>query len=164
MSLRRRLEEAKKRQHKAAMDKTENMRDQLEKSMKALKVEEGQWRWKRHKEARQLDVEKEVLNAKKLEVTLAAKIMDRKQMALKKKGTQIDMTQLALGRTRDKLTAEKKVGLTTHKTLIFYSLAFPVVTPHLSLRFNPRHWIEGTLRLWRFEGCGISGESKRIKI
>ncbi len=79
MSLRRRQEEAKKRQHKAAMDKAENMRDQLEKNMKALKVEEGQWRWKRHKEARQLDVEKEVLNAKKLEVSLAAKIMDRKK-------------------------------------------------------------------------------------
>jgi hypothetical protein len=36
-------------------------------------------------------------------------------MALKKKGQQIDRTQLALGRTSDKLTAEKKVGLTTHK-------------------------------------------------
>ncbi len=90
--------------------------------------------------------------------------MDRKKIAFKKKGKQLDRTQLALVRTSAKLTAEKKVGLTTHTTLIFYSLAFPVLTPCPSLRFNPRPWIEGTLRLRRFEGCGISGESKRIKI
>ena len=107
------------------MDKAEDMSARLRKNMKALKVEEGQWRWKRHKEARQLDVQKEALNAKKSEVSLAAKIMDRKIMAFNEKGKQIDRTQLALGRTRDKLTAEKKVGaLDTHNSNFLFA-CFP---------------------------------------
>ena len=76
----------------------------------------------------------------------------------------MDRTQGTLARTSAKLTAEKKVGPETHKTLIFYSLAFPVLTPDLSLRCNLRHLPEEMLRLQRFEGFGISGESKRIKI
>jgi hypothetical protein len=108
LSLRRRQEEAKKRQYEAAMDKAENMSDRLQTKMKALKAEEGQWRWKRHKEARQLDVEKEALNARKSEVRLAAKIIDRKTMALNKERKQMDGKQLALGRTSAKLTAEKR--------------------------------------------------------
>ncbi len=79
LSLRRRQDEAKKRQHKAAMDKADNMSDRLQTKMKALKAEEGKWLWKRRKEARQLDVEKEALNARKSEVNLAAKIIDRKK-------------------------------------------------------------------------------------
>ncbi len=113
----------------------------VENKMKALKAEEGQWRWKRHKEARQLDVEKEALNARKSEVSLAAKIIDRKKLALNKERKQMDGKKLlALGRTSAKVTAEKKVGPLTHTTLIFYSLAFPVLTPDLSLRFNLKHF------------------------
>jgi hypothetical protein len=77
LSLRRRQEEAKKRQHKATPDKAENMSDRLKHKMKALKAEEGQWRWRRHKEARQLDVEKEALNARRSEVSLAVKNIHR---------------------------------------------------------------------------------------
>jgi hypothetical protein len=72
------------------MDKAENMSERLKTKMKGLKSEEGQWRWKRHKEARQLDVEKEALNARKSEVSLAAKTMDRKKMALHKERKQMD--------------------------------------------------------------------------
>jgi hypothetical protein len=164
LSLRHRQEEAKERQHKAAMEKADNMSDWLTRKMKALKTEEGLWRWKRHKEARQLDVEKAALNARKAEVSLAAKTIDRKKMALNKERKEMDGKQEALGRTSAKLTGEKKVGLFTHTTVIFYSLTFPVLTPDLSRRFNLRHFEEGTLRLRRFEGFGISGQSKRIKI
>ncbi len=119
LSLRCRQEEAKKRQHKAAMDKADNMSDRLKTKLKALKTEEGQWRWKRHKEARQLDVEKAALNARKYEVSLAAKTHDRKKMALTKERKEMDGKQVALGRTSAKLAGEKKVGLFTHTTLIF---------------------------------------------
>jgi hypothetical protein len=112
----------------------------LKDKMKALKAEEGKWRWRRHKAARQLDVEKEALSARKSEVSLAVKNIHRKKLAMNKERNQMDRKQLALARTSAKLTAEKKVGPQTHKTLIFYSLAFPVLMPDLSLRCNPRHF------------------------
>ena len=122
------------------MEKADNLSVWYNKKMKALKIEEGQWRWKRHKEARQLDVEKAALNARKYEVSLAVKTMDRKKVALNKERKEMDGKQVALGRTSAKLAGEKKVGLFTHTTVIFYSLAFPVLTPDLSLRFNLRHF------------------------
>jgi hypothetical protein len=41
-------EEAKKRQDKVTMEKAENISDRLKTKMKTLKIEEGQWLWKRH--------------------------------------------------------------------------------------------------------------------
>jgi len=140
LSLRRRQEEAKKRQHKAALDKVENMSDRVKGKMKALKAEEGKWRWRRHKAARQLDVEKEALSARQSEVSLAVKNIHRKKLAINKERNEMDRTQGTLARTSAKLTAEKKVGPATHKTLIFYSLAFPVLIPNHSHRIILRHF------------------------
>ncbi len=63
------------------MEKADNLSIWYKAKMKALKIEEGQWRWKRHKQCRQFEVEKEDLDAKKSEVSLAAKKMDRKKLA-----------------------------------------------------------------------------------
>jgi hypothetical protein len=140
LSLRHKQEEAKKRQHKAAMEKADNLSVWYKAKMKALKIEEGQWRWKRHKQCRKFEVEKEDLDAKKSEVSLAAKKMDRKKLASMKSCVSLQRKAVELGTVSAKLVADKKVVASTHLTLIFYSLAFPVLIPHLSLRIILRHF------------------------
>ena len=61
VSLRVKQDEAKKRQHKALMEKADDISMELKLKMKALKKEEGQWRWKRAKQARQMGVELEAV-------------------------------------------------------------------------------------------------------
>jgi hypothetical protein len=90
--------------------------------------------------------------------------MDRKQLALTEGCATLQRRAVALVTVSAKLVADKKVVPSTHTTLIFYSLAFSVLIPHLSMRLILRHFYEGMLRLMRFEEFGISVESKRIKI
>ena len=61
------------------MEKAENKSKKYNTKLQALKKEEGQWRWKRHKENRQLDVENENLQVKKFNgVTCQEKYMYQK--------------------------------------------------------------------------------------
>jgi hypothetical protein len=140
LSLRQKQEEGKKRQHKAAMEKAENLSDRYKARMKALKIEEGQWRWKRHKQSRQHEVEKQALDAKKSEVSLARKKLDRKQLALTEGCATLQRKAVALGTVSAKLVADKKVVPSTNTSLIFYSLAFSILIPHLSMRLILRHF------------------------
>ncbi len=93
--------------------------------MRELKKEEGQWSWKLHKESRQLDVDKEKLQAQKLDVLLASKKINRKQVALSKGCRTLERREAALGTISAKLVADKKVSPLTDTTLPLYSLAFP---------------------------------------
>jgi hypothetical protein len=77
-------EDSKKRQVKSALEKAENLSKMCNTKMQELKKAEGQWRWQLHKERRQLDVEKEKILARKSEVQLAVKKINRKQVALTK--------------------------------------------------------------------------------
>ena len=106
--------------------------------MQALKKEEGQWRWKRHKESRQLDVENENLQAKKLNVQLQVQKINRRQVALTKGTWTLERKEKALGTATAKVIADKKVQPPCHLT--FYSLAFPLFIPHLSLFSYLRHF------------------------
>jgi hypothetical protein len=99
--------------------------------LKELKKEEGQWRWKRHKESRQLDVDNDKLQVLKLDVQLQVKKIKRKQVALTKGCRTLERRQAALGTATAKVIADKKVQPPC--PLIFYSLAFPLLIPHLSL-------------------------------
>ena len=139
MSLRVKHDEAKKRQHKALMEKAHELNDRLHVKMKALHKEKGQWRWKRHKQGQELEVEKQALDAKKAELSLKGKKMDRKQLALMEGCEKLTRKAEALGSVSARLEAEKQVACMTQSTLTFYSLAFPLFTPHLSLRgiFRP---------------------------
>ena len=140
LSLRHKQEEAKKRQHKAAMEKADNLSVRYKSKQKAFKIEEGQWRWKRLKQSRQIEVQKEDLDAKKFEVSLAAKKMDRKNLASMKSCVALQRKAVALGTVSSKLDAAKKVVPSTQLTLNFYSLAFPVLIPNHSLRIILRYF------------------------
>jgi hypothetical protein len=105
--------------------------------MKELKKEEGQWRWKRHKQSRQLDVEKEKVQAQKIDVQLQVKNMKRKQEALTKGGRSLARREAALGTATEQVIADKQVEPPC--SLLFYSLAFSVLIPHLSLCGYLRH-------------------------
>ena len=95
--------------------------------MTALKTEEAQWLWKRHKQCRQLQVEKEALDAKKFEVTLAGKRLERKQSALTKSCEMLQRKGKALGTVRLKLVAEKKVVTPDTNNSNFLFACFPCV-------------------------------------
>ncbi len=139
MSLRVKHDEAKKRQHKALMEKAHELSDRLQAKTKALHKEEGQWRWKRHKQCQELEVEKQALDAKKAELSLKGKKMDRKKLALMEGCETLTRKAVALGSVSARLEAEKQVPCMTHSNLTFYSLAFPLFMLHLSLRgiFRP---------------------------
>jgi hypothetical protein len=109
LSLRDKQENNKKRHYKALIEKADNLSDRLQSKMTALKTEEAQWLWKRHKQCRQLQVEKEALDAKKSEVSLAGKRLERKQSALTEGCAMLQRKEQALGTVRLKLVAEKKV-------------------------------------------------------
>jgi hypothetical protein len=109
LSLRYKQENSKKRHCKALIEKADNLSDRLQRKMTALKTEEAQWLWKRHKQCRQSQVEKEALDAKKSEVTLARKRLERKQSALMEGCEMLQRKAEALGTVRLKLVAEKKV-------------------------------------------------------
>ncbi len=109
VSLREKRDEGKKRQHTAAMDKANTLKFVLETKMKALTKEEGQWRWKRCKEARNLDVEKQALQAKEVAVQLAKKKIARGKSALREGSAALERDASRMGKTCAKLVADKKV-------------------------------------------------------
>jgi hypothetical protein len=106
--------------------------------MQALKKEEGQWRWKRHKEGRQLDVETENLKAKKWNVQVQVNKINRRHMTLTKGTRTLERKKAALGTATAKVLPDKKVQPPC--PLVFYSLAFPVLILHLSLCAFLRHF------------------------
>ncbi len=59
------------------MEKAQTLSDRLKAKTTALHKEEGQWRWKRHKQYRELEVEKQALDAKKAELSLKGKKMKK---------------------------------------------------------------------------------------
>ena len=126
LSLRDKQENSKKRHYKALIEKADNLSDRLQSKMTALKTEEAQWLWKRHKQCRQLQVEKEALDAKKSEVTLAGKRLERKQSALTKRCEMLQMKGKALGTVRLKLVAEKKVVPPDTNNSNFLFACFPL--------------------------------------
>ena len=109
------------------MEKADNLSVWYNKKMKALKIEEGQWRWKRHKQSRQFEVEKEDLDAKKSEVSFAAKQMARKKIALMKSCDSLQRKAVELGTVSAKLVADKKVVPSTHCNSNFLFACFPCV-------------------------------------
>ena len=125
MSLRDKQENNKKRHYKALIEKADNLSDRLQSKMTALKTEEAQWLWKRHKQCRQLQVEKEALDAKKSEVSLAGKRLERKQSALTEGCAMLERKEQALGTVRLKLAAEKKVLLPDTNNSNFLFACFP---------------------------------------
>ena len=125
MSLRNKQENNKKRHYKALIEKADNLSDRLQSKMTALKTEEAQWLWKRHKQCRQLQVEKEALDAKKSEVSLAGKRLERKQSALTEGCAMLERKEQALGTVRLKLVAEKKVVTPDTNNSNFLFACFP---------------------------------------
>jgi hypothetical protein len=109
VNLRDKQNDAKKRQHKAAMAKANNMTLALDTKMKALTKEEGQWRWKPHKQARQLEVEKDALQAKHVDVQLAGKRIARKKITLRQVCVALEREASTLGKASAKLVADRKV-------------------------------------------------------
>ena len=135
LSLRDKQENSKKRHYKALIEEAENLSDRLQSKMTALKTEEAQWLWKRHKQCRQLQVEKEALDAKKSEVTLVGKRLERKQSALTKSCEMLERKGKALGTVRLKLVAEKKVVTpdTNNSNFLFACFPFADSTSFVSL-------------------------------
>ena len=126
MSLRDKQENNKKPHYKALIEKADNLSDRLQSKMTALKTEEAQWLWKRHKQCRQLQVEKEALDAKKCEVSLAGKRLERKQSALTEGCAMLQRKEQALGTVRLKLVAEKKVVPPDTNNSNFLFACFPL--------------------------------------
>ena len=120
------------------MAKAENKSKRLNTKMQALKKEEGQWRWKRHKEMRQLDVDTENLKANKWNVQLQVNKINRRHKTLTKGTRILERKEVALGTARAKVEADKKVE--SPWPSFFYSLAFPVLILHLSLCVVLRHF------------------------
>jgi hypothetical protein len=103
------------------MAKANTIKLALDIKMKALTKEEGQWRWKRYKQARNLEVEKQALQAKDVDVQLAGKRIDRKTIALRHDYATLERQALTLVKAGARHVAEKKV--VRHKpTLSFYFL------------------------------------------
>jgi hypothetical protein len=100
VSLRVKQDEAKKRQHKALMEKADDSSMELKLKMKALKKEEGQWRWKRAKQARQMWVELEAVAVMKSGTESAKKKMARQLSGMNKR-------DVALGLRADALKKER---------------------------------------------------------
>jgi hypothetical protein len=134
LSLRDKQENNKKRHYKALIEKADNLSDRLQSKMTALKTEEAQWLWKRHKQCRQLQVEKEALDAKKSEVSLAGKRLERKQSALTEGCAMLERKEQALGTVRLKLVAEKKVDFpdTNNSNFLFACFPFADATSFVS--------------------------------
>jgi hypothetical protein len=109
VSLREKRDEAKKRQHMAAMSMANTMTLALNTKMKALRKEEGQWRWQRHKQARNLEVEKQAVQAKQLDVQLAEKKIDRGKNALREDSAALKREAATLVKACGKLVADKQV-------------------------------------------------------
>jgi hypothetical protein len=95
--------------HMAAMSKANTMTLALNTKMKALRNEEGQWRWKCYKQARNLEVEKQALQAKQLDVQLAEKKIDREKNALRQGSAALKRDAATLVKACGKLVADKKV-------------------------------------------------------
>ncbi len=109
VTLRGKRDEGKKRQHTAAMEKANTLKLALETKMKALTKEEGQWRWKRCKQARNLDVQKQALQAKEVAVQLVEKKIVRGKSALREGSAALERDASTVGKACAKLVAEKKV-------------------------------------------------------
>jgi hypothetical protein len=109
VTLRDMQDEAKKRRHSVAMAKANTIKLALDTKMKALTKEEGQWRWKRYKQARNLEVEKQTLQAKHVDVQLAGKRIDRKTIALRQGCAALEREASALVKAGAKHVADKKV-------------------------------------------------------
>ncbi len=126
MSLRVKQDEAKKRQHKALMEKADDISMELKLKMKALKKEEGQWRWKRAKQARQMGVELEAVAVMKKSGTESAKKkMARQLSGMNKRDVALGLRADALKKERIKIDSVKAV-----KDLFFFnflSACFPFV-------------------------------------
>jgi hypothetical protein len=100
VSLRVKQDEAKKRQHKAAMEKADDISIKLKSRMKALKKEERQWRWKRAKRSRQMEVA-----VMKWSTERAQKKMERQASGMKKRDVALGLRADALKKERSKLDA-----------------------------------------------------------
>jgi hypothetical protein len=91
------------------MEKANTLKVALETKMKALTKEEGQWRWKRCKQARNLEVEKQALQAKEVSVQSAEKKIARGKFALKEGSAALERDASTLGKACAKLVADNKV-------------------------------------------------------
>ena len=105
MSLRVKQDEAKKRQHKEAMEKADDISMKLKYKMKELKKEEGQWRWKRAKQSRQMGLEMETVAVMKWGTERAEKKMERQASGMKKRDVALGLRDDALKKERSKLDA-----------------------------------------------------------
>ena len=127
MSLLDKQENSKKRHYTTLIEKAANLSDRLESDITALKTEEAQWRWKRHKQSRQLQVETEALEAKKSEVSLAKKRLERKQSAVTVGCEMVQQKSEALATVRAKLIVEKLVVFPDCNKSNFFFACFPFV-------------------------------------
>jgi hypothetical protein len=109
VTLRDKQDEAKKRRHRVAMAKANTIKLALDTRMKALTKEEDQWRWKRYKQARNLEVEKQALQAKHVDVQLAGKRIAREKIALRQGCAALEREASTLVKAGAKHVADKKV-------------------------------------------------------
>ncbi len=125
MSLLDKQQNSKKRHYKTLIEKAANLSDRLESDITALKTEEAQWCWKRHKQSRQLQVETEALEAKKSEVSLAKKRLERKQSAVTVGCEMVQQKSEALATVSAKLIVEKLVVFPDCNKSNFLFACFP---------------------------------------
>ena len=109
VTLKDKQDEAKKRRHREAMAKANTIKLALDTRMKALTKEEDQWRWKRYKQARNLEVEKQTLQAKHVDVQLAGKRIAREKIALRQGCAALEREASTLVKAGAKHVADKKV-------------------------------------------------------
>jgi hypothetical protein len=129
VSLRVKQDEAKKRQHKAAMEKADDISMKLKYKMKELKKEEGQWRWKRAKQSRQMRVEMEAVAVMKWGTERAKKKMERQASCMTKRDIALGLRADALKKERSKLDAGKMVDKLPFFNFLFACFPFVHSTP-----------------------------------
>ncbi len=129
MSLRMKQDEAKKRQHKALMEKADDISMKLKYKMKELKKEEGQWRWKRAKQSRQMGVDMEAVAVMKWGTERAKKKIERQASSMTKRDVALELRADVLKKERSKLDAGRKVPYLPFFNFFFACFPFVHSTP-----------------------------------
>ena len=126
---RHKQEQGKKRMHKEAMAKAENLCATLKTQMKGLDEREGQLRYQRRKARRQIVVDKEAANIMQWGVERDRILVERRAETNTAISGALRMQEATLWKGRQTLSYDK---LVCHCTLlvIFYSLPFPVKWPY----------------------------------
>ena len=92
------------------MEKADDISIKLKYKMKELKKEEGQWRWKRAKQSRQMGVEMEAVAVMKWGTERAKKKIERQASSMTKRDIALGLRADVLKKERSKLDAGIKVA------------------------------------------------------